>query len=126
MSAEAQKQSSNGGGGLFALWAGMLAGPLAFLVSQLFSYMLVPWVCSTGHLFVLHLIAFAALLVTAVGGLAAWRAWQRTGKRWPDAEGGPIPRSRFMAVMGILLSITFFLAIIALGIPNFILNPCQP
>jgi hypothetical protein len=125
VSTEAQKESSDGGG-LLALWAGLLAGPMSFLLNLLFSYMLVPWVCSTGHLFALHLVAFCALLLTAAGGFAAWRAWQRTGKRWPDGEGGAIPRSRFMAVMGMLLSGMFFLVILALGIPNFILNPCQP
>jgi hypothetical protein len=35
-------------------------------------------------------------------------------------------RSRFMAVLGLLTSILFFLIILAQSIPSFILSPCQP
>jgi hypothetical protein len=125
VSAEAQKEFS-GGGGLLALWAGLLAGPAAFLSNLQVNYMLVPWVCATGHRFALHIVALCALLVTAAGGFAAWRAWLRTGKRWSDAGGGAVPRSRFMAIMGMLISAMFFLVILAMGIPNFVMNPCQP
>jgi hypothetical protein len=113
-------------GTLLGLWVGLFAGPVAFLLHLQVGYMLVPWACANGHRFVLYLTMLAALLIAAAGGLSAWRGWQRFGKQWPDGSGGAVPRSRFMAIMGIVLSVFFFITIIAQGIPNFILTPCQP
>ena len=108
------------------LWAGLFAGPAAVLLNLQINYMLVPWTCLTGHRFVLHLVMLAALSIAIAGGLSAWRGWKQMGREWPDGSGGAVPRNRFMAALGVLLSIFSFIVILALGIPNFILNPCQP
>jgi hypothetical protein len=108
------------------LWVGLFAGPTAFFLYLQVNYMLVPWACSTGHHFVLHLVMAAALLIATAGGISAWLCWQKAGRKWPDGSGGVLPRNRFLAVLGFLLSMFFFLIIIAQGIPNFILDPCQP
>jgi hypothetical protein len=125
MSTEAKENSAQTSSPLL-LWGGLFAGPVAFLLNLQVSYMLVPWACSTGHHFVLYLAMLGASLISALGGLGAWRGWQQMGKGWPDGSGGTGSRNRFMAVMGITLSIFFLLIILAQGIPNFILNPCQP
>jgi hypothetical protein len=109
-----------------ALWTGILAGPVAWLLQMQTGYALVPWACATGHVFVLHLVTLAGLLIAAAGALLAWRDWRRFGKQWPQARGGPQMRRRFMAVLGLLTSVMFFFVILAQGIPSFILNPCQP
>ena len=109
-----------------ALWTGILAGPVAWLLQMQTSYALVPWACATGHVFVLHLVTLAGLLIAAAGAWLAWRDWRRFGKEWPKGKGGPQMRRRFMAVLGLLTSVMFFLVILAQGIPSFILNPCQP
>jgi hypothetical protein len=111
---------------LSLLWVGLFAGPAAFLLYLQVNYMLVPWACATGHHFVLHLVMAAALLITVVGVASAWRGWHKAGRKWPDGSVGVLSRNRFLAVMGLLLDIFFFIIIIAQGIPNFILNPCQP
>ena len=109
-----------------SLWAGILAGPFAWFLQMQVSYALVPWACATGHLVVLHLTTLGGMLIAAAGALIAWREWRRVGSEWPKGAGGPQMRSRFMAVLGLLISILFFLVILAQGIPSFILNPCQP
>lgn len=103
----------------------MLAAPIAWLLELQLHYMLVPWACLTGEHFVLHLITIGALLIAALGGALAWQGWRQSGRVWPDGSGGVAPRSRFMAVMGLLLSLLFFFVILAQGIPIFVLNPCQ-
>jgi hypothetical protein len=74
----------------------------------------------------LHIVTVVALLITAGAGLVAWRKWQEAGRTEPDEAAGPRPRSRFMAVLGLLTSAMFFLTILAQGIASFVLHPCQP
>ena len=109
-----------------ALWTGMLAGPIAWLLQMELGYALVPWACATGHIVVLHIVTLGGLLIAAAGALVAWREWRRSGREWPKGAGGPQMRSRFMAVLGLLTSVMFFLVILAQGLPSFILSPCQP
>jgi len=111
--------------GIGWLWFGILAGPLAFLLNLQLSYMLVQPVCVTAHHIILHLVPAGALLLTASGGVSAWRNWQRTGQVESSIAAGVLPRSRFMAGVGLLTSGLFILAIVAQWLPNFILTPCQ-
>jgi hypothetical protein len=108
------------------LWAGLLAGPIAFLLQLQINYALIPWVCATGHRFVLHLVSVAAFLSVLIGSLIAWLAWRRMAGEMPDESAGAHSRSRFMAVLGLLTGTLFLLLIIAQEIPNFVLNPCEP
>jgi hypothetical protein len=111
--------------GIGWLWFGILAGPLAFLLNLQLSYMLVQPVCVTAQHLVLHLVPIGALLLTASGGVSAWRSWRRTGQVESSTAGGVLPRSRFMAGVGLLTSGLFTFVIVAQWLPNFILSPCQ-
>jgi len=111
--------------GIWWLWFGILAGPLAFLLNLQLSYMLVQPVCVAAHHLVLHLVPAGALLLTASGGVSAWRNWRRTERAGSSKAGGVLPRSRFMAGVGLLTSGLFLLVIVAQWLPNFILTPCQ-
>jgi hypothetical protein len=111
---------------LLALWTGILLPPIAWFLSQQLSYTLVLWACATGRQFVLHIVTAAMLCLAGAGGFIAWRSWRRTGRDRPDAAGGMLPRSRFMAVTGLLSSGMFALVILAQGIPSFLLNACAP
>ena len=107
------------------LWFGILAGPLAFLLSLQISYMLVQPVCVTTYHLILHLVPVGALLLTASGGVSAWWSWQRTGHAASSKAEVVLPRSRFMASVGLLISVLFLVVIVAQWLPNFILTPCQ-
>jgi hypothetical protein len=111
--------------GIGWLWFGILAGPLAFLFNLQLSYMLVQPVCATARYFVLHLVPVGSLLLTASGGVSAWRNWRRTGQAESSKAGGVLPRSRFMAGVGLLTSGLFIVVIVAQWLPNFLLSPCQ-
>lgn len=114
-------------GGLLAQWTGLLAGPFAWLLQLQTAYVLIPWACAHDQQGIsLHLVTLASLLLTAAGAFIAWRSWQSAGREWPGPAGGPIPRSRFMAVLGLCTSAFFILVIIVQGLASFILHPCQP
>jgi hypothetical protein len=113
------------GAGPAALWAGLLAGPLAVLLQLEINYALVLRACRSGEEFWLHVVSLAALALTAVGGLLSWRNHRRAGGEWDDEGAGVLPRSRLMAAVGILISILMALVVIAQWIPVFVYGPCQ-
>ncbi|HEV2912333.1 MAG TPA: hypothetical protein VGX92_03355 [Pyrinomonadaceae bacterium] len=111
--------------GILWLWAGFLTAPLAFLLHLEVNYALVPQLCQSRHKIVLHLVTLAFLLIAVGGGFIAWRNWQASGRKWPGEDGSVTERSRFMAVVGCLMSAFFILSLIAQWIPEFIFDPCH-
>jgi len=110
---------------LRALWAGLLLAPAAFLLNLEVAYALVSTACSTGTRLLVHVVHLVCLLLAVAGALIAWRSWRSTGETWPGGAGGKLSRSRFMAGVGLLLSLFIVMVIVAQWIPSFVLNPCQ-
>jgi len=111
--------------GQLLLWTGVLLAPIVWATQMEINYLLVPYACMSGHRVALYLVTLVALVVAATGGFVAWRNWQEAGGELPDDAGDARTRSRFMGVLGLLTSAMFFLVILAQGIPDFILHPCQ-
>jgi TRAP-type C4-dicarboxylate transport system permease small subunit len=107
------------------LWTGLLTAPLAFLLHLQVNYTLVQQLCQSQYKRVLHLVTLAFLLIAAGGGFIAWRNWESAGRKWPEDAGSVTERSRFMSVVGLLLSAIIVLALIAQLIPQFVYDPCQ-
>lgn len=113
-------------GEVLTLWGVILVPAIAWALQMQASYMLVQPACMSGRNLTLHVVTVVALLLTAGVGLIAWRKWREAGRKEPDEAAGPVPRSRFMAALGLLTSAMFFLVILAQGIGSFVLHPCQP
>jgi hypothetical protein len=124
LSAEATREFKEGAGP-GRLWAGMLTGPLATLVQLQTNYALVLWACGAGRTWALHAVALAALLLCAFAGLLSFSNWRKTGAGWEDEGAGVLPRSRFMSVVGMFVSLMSALVAIAQWIAVFIYSPCQ-
>ena len=108
-----------------SLWIGVLAGPIIWLCSFQARYAWVPWTCTFQNKFALFLIALVSLLLTGAAGLVAWRQWRALGLVVPGDEGGSLPRSRFMALGGMVFSGAFTLIIVAQTIPELMLASCD-
>jgi hypothetical protein len=89
------------------------------------NYALVPWACGAGRDWPLHLVSVTAIFLTLFGALLAYRVWKRVGPRWNDEGAGAVPRARFMAAIGISISLVMLLVIFAQWIPIFIYGSCQ-
>jgi hypothetical protein len=114
-------------GGLFALWAALLAGPVVWLLQFQTNYTLVPVLCRSGAKNVaLHAVFVVALLLVALAALVAWRNFRAVGA---TAEGsddsGVAPRTRFMSLLGLCVAGVFFLVIFAQWIASWVFGPCQ-
>jgi hypothetical protein len=112
------------GVGVGELWAGVLVGPTAMLIQLQTNYALVPWACGTGHTWPLHLVSLVALIVTVIPGFLAYRIWRRFARLHEDGGGVPA-RSRFMAAVGVLISLLMAAVILAQWLPVFIHHPCE-
>lgn len=109
--------------GLLSLWAGLLAGPAAFLLNLQIAYVLAALSCDEARIW-LHVTALGTLALALAGGALAWRDWRSTGAGAAGDGEGAIPRSRFMSVLGMMMGVLFALIIVAQWIPMFII-PCQ-
>lgn len=109
----------------FALWTGILAGPIVWLVSFEATFALVPWACLFQAKLALYIVRILALALAAGSGVLAWRQWSDLGKQQPGEGAGALPRSRIMALGGVLLSSLFFIIILAQAIPELVLRACE-
>jgi hypothetical protein len=113
------------GAGAASLWCGLLLGPLAALSQLEGNYALVLRSCSAGRKWPLHLVSLTAIAITVFAWTLSYRHWRRLGGTWEDDGAGAVPRARFMAAIGILISVIMLLVIIAQWIPVFIYGPCH-
>jgi hypothetical protein len=103
----------------------ILAAPLAFALGFLANYALVPWACASGRVYVLHVVTLAALLCTLASGGFAWRERRREAERPVPNPATEEARLQFLAVLDLSLSGLFGLILVALWIPQFVLDPCM-
>jgi hypothetical protein len=107
------------------LWAGILAGPVAWALDLSVSYAMVKWVCSSQRDVVLHAITLAALAMVAGGAAVSMLALRHTAGDEPTDGGDPRQRARFMAILGVTSCALFAVTIVAGAIPRWVLDACQ-
>jgi hypothetical protein len=103
-----------------ALWVGILAGPVAWACDEVIGYSITAHECSTGSMRGLHSLTVVSFCLCILGGLCA-----RNGRPDGSADGTRAERQRVMAIAGMILSIAFAVAILATGIPKWMLSPCD-
>ena len=111
--------------GISWLWAGILTAPLAFLIHLTINYALVTQLCQSTHKLSMHLVTILFLLIAAGGGFISWLNWREVGRKWPGEAGSVTERSRFMSVVGLLISALVIFGLVAQLIPQFMFDPCQ-
>jgi hypothetical protein len=70
-------------------------------------------------------VSITAIFVASFAGLLARRIWKRVGPGWDEAGAGATARARFMAAIGMLISLMMLFVILAQWIPVFIYGSCQ-
>jgi hypothetical protein len=108
-----------------SLWAGVLGGPLVWSIQFLISYPISSVSClpdyRQNHLLVLNVVTLASLAIVGLCALNSWRIF-RSAPAGASIEGGqPWDRARFMGLLGVMVSLLFIAAIIATGMPAWLL-----
>jgi hypothetical protein len=98
-----------------ALWTGILAGPIAWACDEVIGYTITAHECSTGSMRGLNFLTLASLCLCVFGWICA-----KSVDHDRHSE-----RQRVMALAGMVLSIAFAVAILATGIPRWMLGPCD-
>lgn len=112
--------------GVARLWYGMLAGAAAWKLQLVVNYAVVPYACWHRVEALNHLASLATFVLALSGAWVAWGSWKETGGGWDaDDLGGPVGRSRFMALGGMALGALFALLILGQWVPNLFLSPCD-
>jgi hypothetical protein len=134
--------------GLGALWFGLAGGPAAWSIQMLVSLPVAAHACFPrltplsspsfggvrGVVFLLGVMAFG---VSALAAGVAWRTWSRTRQEQQEASGAGAHhdasvalletgegRTRFMALAGVMTSLTFLLVTAAHAATLFLVAPC--
>ena len=124
MTADASRRPHDGTD-LWRQWTVNLVPPLLVLLDLQAGYQLVDVSCATGDRMTTHLVHGGLLLAALAFGAVAWASWRRAGAVWPEDGGDPDTRSRFMAALGVIVSIGSALVIATQWLPVFLLSPCQ-
>jgi hypothetical protein len=111
--------------GISALWACILAGPVAWALDLMLSYSLVQWTCGGGPSAVLRVISLFSLALIAGGAFLGWRALQVVPEGAQEDGSQPDHRGLFMARLGLVMCALFATVVVAGAIPRWVLNACQ-
>ena len=89
------------------------------------SYVLVRQACSAQRNVALYAVIVVALVLMALVALMSYMTWRHAGAEWPGEGADTATTTRFIAVVGMLGSVIFFLVTFAQGIATVYLDPCQ-
>ena len=109
----------------FALWIGILAGPIIWLASFQALFALNPWACIFQTKLALYIVSIVAFCASAAAGLLAWNQWNQLGREADPQGGDTLSRMRIMAFSGVLVSSFSCLIILAQSIAELVLGACQ-
>ena len=102
-------------------WVCVLAGPLAWFIAHVASWMLVPGAHDAGDLVALYAIDAAALAIAVAASVAALSRL-RSLRRTPTSDRR-VQRAQFLALSGLGLSGISIVLVIGLVLPNVLLLP---
>lgn len=111
--------------GLLSLSLGVLLGPVIALTNQELIYAADTWTCGHGYRGTMHLIPLLCLVVTIATAITAFRDWRAAGSGVEDEAATIASRTRFLAIMGIGISVFCSLVVIAQWAAIVVFDPCM-
>ena len=106
-------------------WMLIVVPALITAAHQEANYVLVRQACAAQRHVMLYVVTIVALLLIALVAFAAYLTWREEGAQWPGESADIATRTRFIAMVGMLGSVIFFLVTLAQGIATVYLDPCQ-
>ena len=118
------------------LWFGFSGAACAWILAGFLDATLAWFACmgaevgsgvftTSGMRILLGLITFGLLAMATAGGLISLSNWRKLSERESFVEAEGRGRKQFMAMVGVLVSITLGIGIIWFSIPIYVLRLCE-
>ncbi|HEY1464817.1 MAG TPA: hypothetical protein VGF44_15480 [Terriglobales bacterium] len=107
------------------LWWSLIAGFVAFGGDLGISYVLQQHACSSADFYLLHVVTWIAFVTAISGFVMGWRIFRMLPESVTERGRESHDRAHFQALLGMGFSLFFALAIVANGVPRWILDPCS-
>lgn len=107
------------------LWIPVLAGPIAWALTEQLSYMLTPTACWTRSHWILYLVPLCTLAIVLGCAFFAHGRWKRQPEGSTERGDPRESRARFLALAGFWLCVSFAVVILAEAVPNLVLRVCD-
>ena len=104
---------------------GVLGGPIVALANQVLIYGANMWACGHGIRSVMHIVPAVCLAVTLVAAMMSYRSWTGVGGGAEDEAATIATRTRFLAILGIAISVFSSLVILAQWTAILVFEPCM-
>jgi hypothetical protein len=98
---------------------------LAWATDLGISYPITQSLCAFNHAWGFHVITVCTLALAVSGAVVARRELALVPRAPGEKLPRPIERSRFMALLGIALSVLFMIVILAESVAKLGVSPCQ-
>jgi hypothetical protein len=110
--------------GLLSLSLGLLLAPTVALINQELIYAADMWAC--GHRLggTIHIVPALCLIVTIGAAITAYRNWRAVGGGLEEEAATIDARTRFLSLLGIIISVFSSLVILAQWAAVFVFDTC--
>jgi hypothetical protein len=103
----------------------LVAGVSAWFANLGINYTLEQHSCSTGHHYVLYVTTAICFVIALSGALIGFAEIRKHPIEVSEEGGDPEDRAHFQSLLGVALSASFAVSILAVSVPMWILNPCE-
>jgi hypothetical protein len=110
--------------GLLSLTLGVVLGPLVALANQQATYAVDIWACGHDERLALHIAPGLCLIVVCALGWSAYGNWRTVGVSQNDGMHDLGARTRFLAMLGIMISAFSAFVVLAQWAAVFVFDPC--
>jgi len=107
------------------IWLLIVAPAFITAAAHETNYVLVRQACSVQRNVALYAVIVIALVLMMLVALMSYLTWRQVGAEWPGEGADAATTTRFIAVIGMLGSVIFFLVTFAQGIATVYYDPCQ-
>jgi hypothetical protein len=111
--------------GLLSSSLGVVLGPVMALINQQLIYAAATYACGRNLQHTVHVIPALCLAVAIGAGITAYRDWKAVGSGVEDEEATVASRTRFLSIIGAVISLFSSLVITAQWAAIFVFDPCM-
>lgn len=111
--------------GLFRLGLDLLGGPISALINQQAIYAGNMWACGHNARWSLHIASVLGLIATLAVTVDSWRVWRAIGGGVGDEHGAEATRTRFLAMMGVMVGAISITVVLAQWLAVFMFDSCM-